>query len=475
LRLHFWLLLSFLLPGFLRPISLYAGCTFNEVLGEPKDRPALRRDLRFTGSIALILIHGNHAEEDRACGGWANFLDLAAGNVEFTSKYRVYVFLHNTSKPIGFDGTGNAEDLGNLIANESTLNPIESIGLIAHSRGGLVARAYMNKYRGGTQGGRVFVLLTLGTPHHGSPAAVPDWGLLTIKQYYSPDSACLSNLYYNTTEAADTSLCKVKLEGILGPETEIRSRPIFDVTRPGNIDLGYDNYDGSATGIPFEPDFKLKVSGKHGLLALPNPHTLSVMDANGVFQLPANEHDNDLHGTDPRFDPPGSLDELNRTDKWLHRIIAYGGYYSRPKDNNTFRRIIWLYLTRQLADPGVRNHALLSHSGRILHEFRSKNSRVGLFAANDGLVPLQSALLLKPSSSLEPLYDIASAEDKEGAVRIVYPLQLKDLAARTLAGKVRWSIFPITITSTCVIKRLALSRVTLILPYNRFQGMERSQ
>lgn len=49
---------------------------------------------------------------------------------------------------------------------------IQSYSVIGHSAGGLVARYYLNSFSGlGNIGDRVIKLITLGTPHHGSPLA----------------------------------------------------------------------------------------------------------------------------------------------------------------------------------------------------------------------------------------------------------------------------------------------------------------
>ena len=54
------------------------------------------------------------------------------------------------------------------IDQEPSLSSRNDIIILAHSMGGLVARAYMAETDGGD---KVAKLITLATPHHGTPAA----------------------------------------------------------------------------------------------------------------------------------------------------------------------------------------------------------------------------------------------------------------------------------------------------------------
>ena len=132
--------------------------------------------------VPLILIHGNGSEEYELRSSlyrWNKFKEFVFEN-DF-NKFNIYVWKHDTSRPIGFNGcTGNAKELADFIYQKLLIPTRYPQGtevlLVAHSRGGLVARSFMNYNR---QGDDVLGLITLGTPHHGSPLAIPDWSALT--------------------------------------------------------------------------------------------------------------------------------------------------------------------------------------------------------------------------------------------------------------------------------------------------------
>src|SRR5262245_58334911 len=92
------------------------------------------------GSIPIGLVHGwtaergDQNEDDYNCIGWSRFLDHLL-TPELERKYSFYIFFHDTKRTIGFDGSGNAGELGQAI--ESLHFPAETpLGFVAHSRGG---------------------------------------------------------------------------------------------------------------------------------------------------------------------------------------------------------------------------------------------------------------------------------------------------------------------------------------------------
>ena len=81
------------------------------------------------------------------------------------------------SKPV----TAQAELIAEKIERIATRYDLEKFHIIGHSKGGLLARHYIQHFGGDR---RVKSLITLGTPHHGTPtAAIGVWvtglGLLT--------------------------------------------------------------------------------------------------------------------------------------------------------------------------------------------------------------------------------------------------------------------------------------------------------
>ncbi len=366
------------------------------------------------GRIPVILVHGNHSEDnDPNCAGWSALIEYfgTPGN-DLSQIFSLYLFVHDSSKPIGFDGnSGNSLELGQSI--DALFPRDQKIVIIAHSRGGLVSRAFMNRYGDGSEGNRVLLLLTLATPHHGTPLAVADWGLLAIKNANIFNAACIVNVEYGLTDNENT-LCKAPF---------LKTQAAFNINRAGSKDLRWDNFDGPEFGIDYSPGFSVGFPASS--VEVGNPHTLSLLDAGlqGAV-LPPGEADNDLHG----HNNPGALEQLNNDEKYTNKIIAYGGYYTTP------------ILNASLGDYAVSNknqHVGLSFASKILAAAPSKNETVSLFEANDGLVPLQSALFLRKDSGDEPLYKIERDCFFFCSNEIIYPLEIKDLKARIQVKDVR--------------------------------------
>lgn len=109
-----------------------------------------------TNDKCIILVHGWFSNPDT----WEKFIPLflTKQNVGYT---KILTFGYNSSLPIN--------DNGNILANIlSTKFQNKKVDLVGHSMGGLVARAAIENYNSSQ-----FVrnLVTLGTPHKGSPLA----------------------------------------------------------------------------------------------------------------------------------------------------------------------------------------------------------------------------------------------------------------------------------------------------------------
>ena len=106
--------------------------------------------------------------------------------------------------------------------SSSTRHSILQFYLIAHSLGGLVARSYMNEhdhdtgfYQGRRAGERIFKLVTLATPHHGTPIANDD---ARVSSFWRTQ-------WWSEFEVLDAGLWTV------------------DSTQPNRSDMRWDNYD----------------------------------------------------------------------------------------------------------------------------------------------------------------------------------------------------------------------------------------
>ncbi|MDB5388763.1 MAG: hypothetical protein JWM11_4409 [Planctomycetaceae bacterium] len=356
-------------------------------------RPSLRTltHIAGTGSIPIVLVHGWTAERpggsDPSCVGWTPFLDgLLTPEIE--SRFSFYIFVHDSSEPVGFDGSGNAQQLGEAI-DLLNLAPGVQIGVIAHSRGGLVARAFMNRYKGGAWGDRTFTLITLATPHHGSPAATPDWGLKTINDWNIPKKDCVINFVYNTNSTDNkTAICKSAFK-------TLRGTPFFNVNDVGALDLGWDNFQ-SEYGIPYSGITITKD------VAVGKNHIVSQLDANqSDAQLALGQTDTDLH---PQSRDHGSLASLNAAERFANKIIAYAGYFIDPTDRSlTLENVV-----EASTDSDLALHMGLRYTAGILADFKTASGSNAFFVASDGIVPLQSALFLGDAAGTTPPYDLVT-------------------------------------------------------------------
>ena len=105
----------------------------------------------------LLMIHG-------WCGWpstWEYFANLIMNDNSVLKYDKLWTFGYNSSKPID----DNGEILKNLLQQNGNGAAID---IVAHSMGGLVARSMIEKKSGANY---VYRLVTLGTPHNGSPLA----------------------------------------------------------------------------------------------------------------------------------------------------------------------------------------------------------------------------------------------------------------------------------------------------------------
>jgi surface antigen/pimeloyl-ACP methyl ester carboxylesterase len=127
--------------------------------------------------IPLILVHGIHESDELSVitnkgESWRRFIAAFNANNDLKKAYAVYSFQYYSDQE-GVEAL--ATQLG--IAIDNTLGDRPHV-LLAHSMGGLVAKSYMVDYHhlsgawlGSDGGNTTALLITLATPHHGTPAA----------------------------------------------------------------------------------------------------------------------------------------------------------------------------------------------------------------------------------------------------------------------------------------------------------------
>ena len=133
---------------------------------------------------SIIFIHG-------MTGNLTHWDDvLSELSSEFKDKHDVYLFQYNWKDSIMING----RILYDSIIAAGLSNPL----IVAHSMGGLVARAYISK------GGDIARLVTLGTPHLGSPLAklanIICFMNFPGSQDLRPDGVFIQSLLLNTND-----------------------------------------------------------------------------------------------------------------------------------------------------------------------------------------------------------------------------------------------------------------------------------
>ncbi len=316
----------------------------------------------------IILVHGDFAETSTSNCAWDTMLAFIKRSKDTFENYDVYLWKQDTSIPIGFNGiTGSAKELSEFIQPILAAHPGKKVILIGHSRGGLVCRSYMNY---NNQGDNVLGLITLGTPHHGAPMAVIDWSLFVFNNQY-PD--------------LPTNLIDIQM-------------PAFDMMRIGDLNLRWDNMD-SVIVKPVSVNLSPSLFGE-GLIMLTDRD----------FNMISRTRDNTVQYSDGIKYDFGNLTELNTNEKYFDKIIAYGTYDNYLGDNGNLLSMITQLPSLLNLNMNNVDMSKLHEPIKLLTDLLSKytqgfQSRNVNFLANDGLVPLQSALFTDISGGI-PFSDI---------------------------------------------------------------------
>jgi len=136
------------------------------------------------GKIPLILIHGWLGTS----GYWDNFINYFYSN-QLDQKFKLYLFFYDSNVytvwEIGRSLRNKLDDAidcseGRGCIGETAIQDVPFV-ILAHSMGGLIARSYMSQhshytgnYNNQRGGERISKLITLATPHHGTPIANGD-------------------------------------------------------------------------------------------------------------------------------------------------------------------------------------------------------------------------------------------------------------------------------------------------------------
>jgi len=126
--------------------------------------------------IPTILVHGLNGDKKQDSlnywYGWCSNENGRFNDDDMKSKFKVFRYVYDSRRPIADNGTAFAQFVNQYYQQHNELSERQVV-IIAHSMGGLVSRYALNtnsEFRG-----KVHRLVTLGTPHLGSPGANPTW------------------------------------------------------------------------------------------------------------------------------------------------------------------------------------------------------------------------------------------------------------------------------------------------------------
>ena len=363
--------------------------------------------------LALLLIHGGFGTSDDASAEtWGEFIQFFKRDHVLPNRFFLYRYWYDSSLSL-------SDNVDDLIARIGQDAKFQRFAILAHSRGGLVARELMHR---ADYADRIALVLTLATPHHGSPFGVPEWARLSFHGGYESSELCADPLFCALhPEMALMYRLKIARNWKESPELLYwLSYPLTSWTgwafgdTPGGRALSWSNPDRAvptAQVMTGSSSFSLKYSA----------WITGVRHWDGSLEEVDPVHiDLDLSKCSPQVacEYVQAAQSLEVGDAaYLQRYVCYGGY--RDWDQESLGGSIngWLK-TRLGIDPtvygvsledvlaairgslsdDVRSHFFLDLMGQILQTFLTNNGVS--YEVNDGPVPLTSALYLEGAPSL---------------------------------------------------------------------------
>lgn len=169
--------------------------------------------------VPVVLVHGLGGSGD----GWDALLHAYAANPSWRAIFKPYTYRYpNSASAIAADPTAPRTIMGLGKAFRDVLQPWldkpattqdqgfggKSFVVLAHSMGGLVARSMMQEYAfaDGTRGGEhVLHLITLGTPHQGTPLADGGFaiGLTALPEFATSYGGFVASMAWTNYDGLD--------------------------------------------------------------------------------------------------------------------------------------------------------------------------------------------------------------------------------------------------------------------------------
>lgn len=338
--------------------------------------------------VPVILVHGIDGEDDARenWAGLAQFLDN-----DTPSEFAEWIYRYDTQNPSTEPPEGleyNAQIFISSLQADTGIWDAPRIVIVAHSMGGLIARRAL-QLNADLQA-KTVLLLTLATPHHGSPFAHFEWALYGYQEdnYHEEGSFRDYRAVYGVSQRN-------------GNVDQTGHALVFVQQGKNQRDMAWDNYDGAMPiGHEMQPQHKVLLYRKAWLgysreplagynkgtrIDLPEPadwylpgHGLSSLTSDILQKMIC-------YGgflTASRQDVDGNLRDLlaGNNFNWLMRLN------NRPEDDESQRQLSRFYSSES---------SVLSYLAGRLSAFPVKGGQTGWFNANDGAVPLSSALFLK--------------------------------------------------------------------------------
>jgi pimeloyl-ACP methyl ester carboxylesterase len=369
------------------PLTLQEVEAFHAFLTEPKaeirqtpsievglyDSPgaATARTNPLGSRIPLILVHGSgsdilsdgeYGRELNDLERWIDYVRAFNADPEFSSRYKVYRFVYDSQLGIEQNGANLVTVLDTLTSYpgwETENLDGKNFVILAHSMGGLVSRAAMNmQFSVGVDAGHYFGdhvinLVTLGTPHRGSPLAIPAWVYDSVKR-----GSMMTELEFHYSYELHYG---------------------FDPTE-GEFDLAWDNYDD---GVP-----QTDITTYQHLL-------IPVLKKVGGGR---DQHEESV------FTPYPAV--LNAADAFTGKLIAYCAQNPPQGDVDTLLDLMFYYTLGLLNEHHLLGFTSNKLAGLIAGDIGEGNLKP--YGDNDGLVPFASAVF--DGETVAQVYTLANSD-----------------------------------------------------------------